>query len=112
MNRSTRSLILWSPRLLGILVALFLGLFALDSLGEGIGFVIHLAPTLLLLAAVAISWRWEWVGGVVFLSLAALYAATTLRHPDWILAIAGPMVVVGALYLLSWQHHRELRPTP
>jgi len=115
MTSSVRKLLLWSPRILGILVALFLGVFALDAFGEGQGFVealpaflIHAAPAFLLLLAVAVAWRWEWVGGVVFIALAALYTVTTLQRVDWILAIAGPLFVVGSLFLVSWRH-RELR---
>ena len=43
----------WLPRILGILFAVFISIFALDAFGEGIpvleaiiGFVIHLVPTL------------------------------------------------------------------
>jgi len=115
MTSAVRKLMLWSPRILGILVALFLGVFALDAFGEGKGFVealpgflIHASPALVLLATVAVSWRWEWVGGLVFIALAALYTATTLNHVDWILAIAGPLFVVGSLFLVSWRHRKEL----
>ena len=116
MTSSVRKLMLWSPRVLGILVALFLAVFALDAFGEGKGlvealpdFLIHVAPALVLLLVVAVSWRWEWVGGVVFTAVAVAYSVTTLHRLDWVLAIAGPLLVVGSLFLLSWHHHKELR---
>lgn len=106
---------LWSPRILGIMVALFLSLFALDVFNEGKGFtealpafLIHVAPALLLLLVVAVSWRWEWVGAVVFVLVAALYSVIARQRLDWILVISGPLLVVGALFLLSWRHHKEL----
>ncbi len=115
MTPGTRKLLLWSPRMLGILVALFLGVFALDAFEEGKtfleslpAFLIHVSPALILLLVVAVSWRWEWIGGIVFLALAVLYIGSTLHRVDWILAIAGPLLVVGALFLLSWNHHAEL----
>jgi len=109
MTSSSRKLLLWSPRILGILVALFLGVFALDAVGEGISaFLLHAAPALLLLLVVAVSWRWEWVGGAVFITLAVLYGVTTMRRMDWVLVISGPLLVVGALFLWSWRHHKEL----
>ena len=78
------------------------GLFALDAFGEGIpALLLHLAPAILLLLVVALSWRWPWVGAVVFLALAAFYALNTLHRPDWILAISGPLSVVGVLFLWS-----------
>jgi len=116
MTTTSGRLLLWSPRILGIVVSLFVGLFALDAFSQGKpffealpDFVIHLTPALLLLALVGASWRWEWIGGVAFIGLAVLYAMTMAGdHLDWMLAISGPLVVVGALFLWSWFHHTEL----
>jgi hypothetical protein len=115
MTSSARKMLLWSPRILGILVALFLAVFALDAFAEGKGLVealpdllIHVAPALVLLLVVAVSWRREWVGGVVFTAVAVAYSVTTLHRLDWILVIAGPLLLVGSLFLLSWRHHKEL----
>jgi hypothetical protein len=84
-------------------MALFIGLFALDALGEGIvPFLIHLIPTFVLLIVVALAWRWPWVGGVVFVALALLYGIEARRHLDWILIIGGPLLVVGVLFFASW----------
>ncbi len=59
MTRPVSNLLLWSPRVLGILMALFVGVFALDAVGEGLAaLLLHFAPTLLLLLVVAVSWRW------------------------------------------------------
>lgn len=109
-------LLLWSPRILGVAVSLFIGLFALDTFSQGESFfevlpdfVMHLIPAFVLLALVAASWRWEWIGGVAFIGLAVLYATTIARgHLDWMLVISGPLMAVGALFLWSWRHHREL----
>lgn len=98
-------LLLWSPRILGILVCLFLSLFSLDAFGEGKTFIealpdfaLHVAPMLMLLLVVGVSWRWEWVGGLVFTALAAAYAVFARSHVDWILAISGPLLLVGLLF--------------
>lgn len=109
MNLSRRDLLLWAPRILGILLAAFLGMFALDAVEEGAGaFLMHLAPALLVLAVVAVSWRWEWVGGTVFIALAVFYAVEARDHWNWIVVVAGPMLVVGALFLVSWRRHGDL----
>lgn len=116
VTRQSGLLLLWSPRILGILVCLFLSLFALDALqgGKSVaeaipGFAIHIAPMLLLLVVVALSWRWEWIGGIVFVGLAVAYAWMARSHVSWIATISGPLFVVGALFLWSWVRHRELR---
>lgn len=100
-------LLMWAPRILGIGMALFLALFALDALGPGkpwLGFVIHLLPTFVVLAVVAASWHRGWIGGIAFIALAVFYATQVPDRPDWILVIAGPLVVVGILFLWSWVH--------
>lgn len=110
-------LLLWTPRAVGLLVVLFLGMFALDAFaGQGIlraipAFLIHLLPSFALLAIVLVAWRRPLVGAIAFSLLALLYAATTLRRPDWILVIAGPPLVAGMLYLASWLRFRA-RPLP
>ena len=82
MTPTSSRLLLWSPRVLGILIAAFFGMFALDAFSEGKPFIralpdfaIHLAPALMVLAIVATSWRWEWVGGIGFVALAVAYVA-------------------------------------
>ena len=116
MNMRLATLLLWSPRILGVLVCLSLSLFALDAFGGGKTFIQalpdfarHVAPMLFLLAVVAVSWRWEWVGGLVFTGLAAAYAYFARNHMDWIVGIACPLLIVGILFFWSWIHHRELR---
>ena len=113
-NRSDK-LLLWSPRILGILVCLFLSLFALDAFGGGKTFIqalpdfaTHLAPIVILLAVVGVSWRWELVGGLVFTGLAAAYAYFARDHVPWIPVVGGPLLIVGILFLWSWRHQRRL----
>jgi uncharacterized membrane protein YccC len=111
MTTSARRLLLWGPRFLGILVGVFLSLFALDALDEGIpALLLHVAPAAAILLVVAAAWRWEWLGGTVFVGLAVVYGVMALRsgHMDWVLIVSGPLLIVGVLFLLSWRHHKEL----
>jgi len=116
MTERSGKLLIWSPRILGILVCLFLSLFALDAFGGGKTFIqalpdfaIHVSPMLILLAVVAVSWRWEWIGGLVFTGLALGYVYFARNHLSWIPPIAGPLLIVGVLFFWSWHHHRRLR---
>ena len=107
MTRTPARLIVWLPRVLGIVVAVFVGVFALDAFGEGIGSVAaHAIPSLVILAVVAVGWRHPWVAASAFIGLGAYYAAS-VRRADWILVIATPLFVVGLLFLVSGT--RELR---
>ena len=115
MKKTSATLLLWAPRIAGILVAAFLGLFALDAF-EGRSFVaalpafaIHLLPSFLVLAVVAAAWKFEWIGAVAFLGLAVLYAVMVRGRIDWIAVISGPLLLVAVLFLVSWMRHAQLR---
>lgn len=76
-------ILLWTPRILGILFALFVSLFAFDVFGMGYSFwnaalalFVHLVPIFLLLIGLAIAWHWEWVGAVVFPGFSVWYLMT------------------------------------
>jgi hypothetical protein len=106
----------WTPRVLGVLFAAFLSIFALDVFGEGYGFwgtilalVMHLIPTLVVLAVLAIAWRWEAVGGILFIALGAWCLIAPLGPKDPV--ISGPPFVLGGLFLIHWAYqarHRRL----
>ena len=110
MTDRTRSILRWAPRVVGILATLFIGMFALDAFSESKGFLralpeffMHLIPAFALLATVLAAWQKPKFGALIFLGFAAIYAASAITHPSWILAISGPLALVGTLYLLSWQ---------
>jgi hypothetical protein len=109
MTTTSRKLVRWTPRLAGLVVAGFLALFALDafdgrSLTETLpAFAMHLIPSLIVLAVVALAWRFEWFGATAFIILAVLYAIMVRGRLDWIVAISGPLVIVAVLFLVSWR---------
>ena len=105
MNTSIKRFLFWSPRILCIVFAMFLSLFALDVFSEGYGFaetilalLIHLIPTYLVAIALVIAWRWERVGAILFIAL-ALFNLVTSRGESWI--ISGPLFLIGVLFLLN-----------
>jgi hypothetical protein len=111
--------LLWAPRILGIVVSLFIASFALDGFSQGKPFTqalgdvaIHLIPAAILFIVVALSFRREWIGGVTFAGLGVAYAAMTRDRPDWTLAISGPLLLVGVLFLWSWFQGVAARPGP
>jgi hypothetical protein len=112
MNADRKSWTDWSPRLLALLVAAFLGIFSLDAFsGRGASlaafgaFLIHLAPAAIVVVVVALAWRRPWAGAVLFGGLAVFYALVA-RRTDWIVAISGPLLIVAASYVWSGWHGR------
>ncbi len=117
MTSPASQILRWTPRILGLLIALFTGIFALDVFGRGasiweeiLGFLIHLlVPTILLLIAVALAWRWPLVGAVVFLGWAIFYLGMAWGRFDITayLLISGIPALVGLLFLWDWLHRRK-----
>ncbi len=120
MSDTTRRLLYWAPRVLGILFALFVSIFALDVFGQGYGFwgtlqalLIHLIPVYILLIALAIGWRWEWAGALLFTGFAVAYLVTAWNPGPiasnlvWMWPIAVPPLLLALLFLLSWRTHPQ-----
>lgn len=108
--------IIWTPRVLSILFACFISLFALDVFAEGrpwtetlVALLMHLIPTYVLILILVFAWRRPWVGALAYTALAIAYAVMAGRHPSWILAIAVPLLVTAGLFWLSWRATRSPR---
>ena len=113
-----KPLLYWLPRVSGLLVAAFISIFAADAFSEGHGFwltlaalAMHLIPTAVVLLAVAIAWRWEAAGGLLFI-LAGAYHTTWAMSRGFrvgdLLLISGPVYAVGALFVIDWFYRRRL----
>jgi hypothetical protein len=118
MKNSTRRILFWTPRIICILFAVFISLFALDVFEENTGFwqttlalVRHLIPTALIVFILVVSWRWEWVGAVLFCGLGAFYIWWAWGKFPLVayFAISGPLFVVGVLFLFNWLYRAEIK---
>jgi hypothetical protein len=116
VNETVKKVLYWTPRVLGLLFAIFISLFALDVFMEGYSFwetiwafFMHLIPTAIFLLALAIAWRWEWIGGVLFILLGILYIVLFWEPDGWevYLIISGPLFLLGTLFLLDGFIKRE-----
>jgi cell division protein FtsW (lipid II flippase) len=113
----------WAPRLLCVLAIGFISLFALDAfdqentLGEQLAdFLMHMIPSLVLSTFLLLAWKWEKIGGVIFILIGLIFTPIIFLHnyrmnnSIWIslsviLMITIPFVIVGILFLLS--HYRK-----
>jgi len=119
MSPHVRKIVIWGPRILGLMVTAFMAMFALDAFdgldifsGQPIidnlpGFAMHLIPAAIVGFVVAVGWRRPWLGAIGFGLLALAYAVMVPQRPDWILAISGPLAVLAVLFALS----TERRPS-
>jgi hypothetical protein len=120
MKAGTKSFLFWTPRIATILFALFLSIFAGDVFEQGYGFFelilalfMHLIPTLLILIILAVSWKWEWVGGILYIALGVYYIIISWNRfeKDVLLIIPTPLIILGILFLIGWFKRAEIRLT-
>ena len=106
----TEMLLLWTPRAAAAAMALFLSLFALDafngtSLIDAIPrLLVHLGPAFLVLALLAVAWRFPLAAATGFLLLAIGCAVMVHWRADWIAIISGPLAVLAILFGASWRY--------
>jgi hypothetical protein len=118
---AARRWLFWTPRVLTLIFAAFISIFAFDVF-EGrqdtwhliVALGRHLIPTALVLVLLVLAWRWEWVGALAYVGLGAFYIAWSWGRFHWsaYAFIAGPLFLVGLLFLLNWVHRDELRGRP
>ena len=77
----------------------------------------HLIPSFVLIAALVLAWRWEWIGAALYAAAGSLYVwwVVSMSRPVppairliWILTIAGPTFVIAGLFLANWLKRAEL----
>lgn len=119
MTKSSRSVLFWAPRILTILFALFLSVFALDVFEETKGIletltalVLHLVPTFLVVVLLVFAWRRELIGVIAFAGLAVAYVVVMWeRGFPWVtyVMISGALLLLSVLFLLSWRQRLRVR---
>ena len=118
MEKKINKFVYWTPRILSIILVLFLTIFSGDVFEENLGLwqtvlalLIHNIPALLLAVIIWISWKYEIVGGVAFIlaGIAHLVFSIIRETPDpWYMALAislildGPAFLIGILFLVGW----------
>jgi len=113
------------PRIIGILAILFISLFALDAFQPGLtvwqqigAFLLHLIPSFILTILLIIAWKWEYIGGIIFviiglgLSPVVFIHNYNMNHTVWlslviISSITLPFAVVGLLFIVNHYHRKK-----
>ncbi len=122
MPPQTRTVLYWAPRVLAMAFIAFLGIFALDVFSEGRGaaetavaLAMHLIPNVVLAACLALAWRREWIGTVLFAAAGAAYVAWAMARDVpplatrllWCATIAGPAFLIAVLFWFNWRVRRR-----
>lgn len=109
----------WIARILMLFIITFVSLFALDSFDQQLtmieqltGFLIHLIPSLILVAMWIIAWKKPALGGYAFLILGLVLAPylfvgnyssnhSILNSLSTVLVIPFPILLAGILFIWS-----------
>jgi len=93
------------PRVLAIVLILFVSVFALDVFSEPdwpVALFMHLIPSFVLVAITLIAWKRGKIGGILFLAIGV--AGFLFFHVnDWVIffLIIFPVLVTGILFFVS-----------
>lgn len=124
MKTKVSKFVYWTPRIISILLILFLAMFSLDVFGNNYGFwetilalLMHNIPVFILIALLIIAWKHELVGAIAFFAAGTFYVLTIiinmLKAPfEWYmlsysLIIAGPAFFIGILFFLGWKRKKK-----
>ncbi len=119
MKKRVSKFVYWTPRILSIIFIFFLALMSLDVFESASGFseiliglLMHNIPVFILIIVLIISWKYEIVGGVVFILAGILYIGFVLKNALttgfewyyllWAVQISGIAFLIGILFLVNW----------
>lgn len=110
-------IIYWLPKVLATIYLLFLGILALDIFIPNqtinyylVALFIHLIPNFIISISLVIAWRWERLGGILFLLLGFIFTLffNTYTAVFNFLLISAPAFLIGILFLLhSFQFQKN-----
>ena len=108
------------PRILGLLSLLFISMFAADAFETGhpiwqqlANLFMHFIPTFFLTIVLFIAWKWEFIGGIIFILIALGTSPLIFMHNYQVnhfnisqsivdvLLINFPFVLTGILFIIS-----------
>lgn len=120
-----QKVIFWTPRILCILAILFISMFALDAFQPDLtiwqqlgNFFMHLIPSFILLAILLVAWKWELIGGGIFIVIALIMTPVIYIHNYnmngsvwmslWVIAmITFPFLLIGILFILDYKINKK-----
>ena len=105
----------WLPRIFGILLTLFLGVFSFDIFGKGLGpwesgwlFVAHNIPTIIVAVILILSWKRSWLGGISF-TLFGIVLFFLHQDKSNSLFTVITILGIGILFFLNWLLRDQLK---
>ena len=123
IDESLAKIIYRAPRIAGIAIIIFVGLFSLDVFTEGYslwemlgGFIMHSLPAIAMAVTLALAWRRPLIGFLAFAAAATFFLRFVLGNPmggiGILLLFSGPMAAIAMLFWADWRWIDHRRPAP
>jgi hypothetical protein len=98
-----KTYLLFAAKLLSGVLFLWWTAFVLLSHGFTLVSLIEGIVPIMVLAAALVAWRWNFVGGLIFVLLGILYIVLSkgCRSLEVCLFVAGPPILTGLLFILA-----------
>ncbi len=93
----------WTPRILAIIITIFWFLFTILSHGLSFVTVVESLIWVILLITTIIAWKYEQIGGIVFIILGLLYVFLAINNLTLItfILVSGPLIITGILFIIN-----------
>jgi len=113
INRFT----IWIPRILAIIMGIFISLFAFDAFQENtlffkqvLGFIIHLVPSFLIFISLLIAWKYYLLGGIIFILVGVFFTVFfhTYKSISSFLILSLSLFIIGALFIICKYRRRDI----
>ena len=114
MSDKGQKILYWLPRIAGIFCTvicfiLAFGVFLEEDwtpVEQTIGFFMQLIPFLIMSIVLYIAWKWEFIGGIIYIILGiVIIAFTILSRPERLynsFFLSGPLFFVGVLFIIHY----------
>ena len=115
--KNREKILFWIPRVLSIVYIGFLALFALDVFQPGgtfgyyvVAFLMHLIPNFILLALLIVAWKYEIIGGILFLLSGIIFTFFFETYAMLVsfLLISVPVFLIGVFFLYNGYKKRVI----
>jgi len=114
INLKLSRFLYYTPRIAGILMIIFVSLFALDVFTEGgnfwqelLGFLIHAAPAIILGILMFFAWRKPMIGFIIFGLAAVVFLRFVIMGGDFaagnFMMFVAPLGLISALFWINWK---------
>jgi hypothetical protein len=115
-----KKIITWTPRILAIIIIIFVTLLAFDGFvplstpfNSSLSLAVSLLPAIILSLALILSWFYRMAGGITYIILGGAMSFFVHANVDELsfLTLSSPVLAVGVLFLLSHFYDKAISKT-